>query len=772
MKDSSSSYHEEDVKSFLQKPRPLFNSSFGTGDAYATFATQAANIPGDILFQSIYANKIAGFYGLRATTVFTIVVNATRFQQGRYMFCFTSTAGANGTTTGGAAWITAHNNTLVQRTQLPRVEIDLNCDSQAVLKVPFVSAYNMWPIHSSTGQFSIGQVQMFPYSPLNAPIGSQTASFTVYVHFEDIELFGPAAPQSGTTTREQNSQKVGPVQSVTANIARAANIWKPVPVLSAVASQVSWVADALSRTAAVFGWSKPLNAGAVCRVNRVPGAYSGTVDNTDTALPVSLSVKNEVEVFPGFSGTDVDEMDFSYIASIPAYFNTLTWTTGLTYGSALGTTIALLPSTFQSTRSLIGPSIMTDYAPVAYVSSFFNNWRGGFHFKFKFVKTEFHSGRLAFCFYPEPPGATPIITFLGSDYVHREIVDIREANIVEFTVPYVNIQPWLQVNNPMGYLQIWVVDPLVAPSTVASTVTILCEVSGAPDFEVAVPGSFTNRQMVYNAVPQCGEPCAIPQSGEVENDCRIVDGYIGNSSVTFDNYSNAAAAVGERISSFRTLLKSASWVGYSALGPTTPSATTVYQNISTLPFAIPITNNTSTTGFNSINGDLYSSIASCYGMSRGGVRVRYLLGGLTQSTTTAVPVVPAVFSATLSTAQATTGAVTDWSTANTIGIFNPNAMSNTVLHNFVDDKIIELQVPQYHTLHSRPNAIHIAGTGFPYNITAGAPTTNLQLTTYTKDRFASYILARSGADDLNFGQFISIPPLTANSGNFTGTNQF
>lgn len=692
------------------------------------------------------------------------------------MLCFTSSAGAPTTNVNVNLWLLSHNNTLWQRSQLPRIEVDLNCDTQAILKIPFVSCYNAFPIQQAlTSNYAIGQVQLFPYSALQAVTGSQVANYTIYTHFEDIELIGPAAPesaltpQSGYTSREQNSQGIGPVESAAVAVGRAANIMLPVPTLSAVALPLKWVSNIVARTANVFGWSKPVNASHVMKVNRVPGPYSGTVDNSDNALPASLSVDNQVSVLPGFAGTDVDELDFSFVASIPSYFNQFTWNTADGVG-AQKINITLNAAAFFQTRSLLNANC-NDYAPVSYVAHFFNNWRGSLVFRFKFVKTEFHSGRLSFAFYPLYPGAPATITYAGSDYLQREVIDIRESNIVELTIPYMSVQPWLQSNNSFGNLVVWVVDPLQAPATVAQSIIVLCEVAGGPDIQFAVPGTNVALTPVLAAVPQANfefsqpipedppkEPL-VPQGAR--NDCEIVDTCIGTSTVTFDNHANASAAVGEKITSFRTLLKSASWMTYQQGGVTSPlAANAPAYTLTALPFGLGVWYNTATgSSNNSVNADLYTSIASLYGLSRGGTRLRYLIGGIVQRGIVTPATTPTNYGCASTSAIALTGTVTDIIAPGAATAFVPQAVPNLVLHNLVDDKIIEVQVPQYHTMHSRANAFHMVGPLVPYSVSSGAPSTNLQLVTYTRDSFVTFAAARSGADDLNFGQFISVPPM-------------
>lgn len=753
---SSATNVDESIKAFLAKPVIFMQGVFNNTDTVSTFSGK--NIPRDIISSSgtLFSNKLDGYYGFRATTVLTMVVNATRFQQGRYMLCFMSTAG--GLNAGPSNPVLVHSNTLTQRTQLPRIEIDLNCDTQAVLKIPFVSTFNMFPFQNINiaGLYDIGNVQIFPYIPINSVSGSTSAYFTVYAHFEDVELIGPAVPQMAPlpTDIERNSKQAGPVSSVLTNFTSAINIWNDVPLLSSYTRSAAWVTDALARTADIFGFSKPGNLDKPMRVNRVPGVYSANVDNLDQALPMSLSVKNEVAILPGFSGTDVDEMDFSFIATIPAYVQTIIFQTGV----IPGTNILNFPVAPPAAATRTGTSGITiyDFTPVGLMINLFDLWRGSLVFTFKIVKTEFHSGRLSFSFLPQQPNATAVGTNVsGTQYINREIIDIREANIVTLTIPYMSVKPWLKQGEATGFLQIHVVDELMAPTTVASSISIIMEVSGGPDIEFAFPKATNILTPVFHATPQMAEFYQAEPEMErlqISNACVLVNKTLGSSTLSNDKMSSASACIGERISSFRTLLKSTNWMTFTA------GNNAAFNQLDIFPFSVQGFYDAATPVGPQLTNDLYTLLSGMYGLCRGGVRIRLLLPRTSTNVISNVPSLSYVYPA------ATMPNIVIGST-NSGAIFAP-PLSPIVLHNTSDDKIIELNVPQYLDVHSRATSTTFspgsaAFTGEPL------PAVRVML----KDSWPALLIGRSGSDDCNFGQFISIPPLT-NLGPGTGTGMY
>jgi hypothetical protein len=755
---AATTQEEEGVKSFLGKPHIIQNGSFNQTDVVSTFP--GLNVPGDIVAAPIYANKLSGYYGFRATTVFTLVVNASRFQQGRYMLTFCSTAGA--VTSGGVNdWVSSHSNTLIQRTQLPKVEIDLNCDTQAQLKIPFVSGFNIFPFQTSSvaSLYNIGVIRLYPYVAISSSAGTSSADYTLYAHFEDIELVGPAQPQMGKKTvsyseKEQKHPATGPISSFLVKTTEAFNIWADVPLIGAYATTASWLSDALGRTASIFGWSKPLLLDAPCRMMIQPALYANNTDNLDTAIQLAWTSKNEVGVFPGFSGTAIDEMEFAHLASMPVYNRTIAWSNQARGANLLELGVGPPP---PGTRTGVSTTIF-DYSPLSFLgSNYFTQWRGSLVYTFKFVKTEFHSGRLSISFMPAHATATtPSTAASQTDYVQREIIDIRETNTVKLTVPYMSWQPWMRTGQTTGALVVNVIDTLIAPATVNSTISIILEISAGPDFEVATPSIHPNLSPIFGVVPQMEEP---------RNDCALVEKTIGSSTLTNDNYASASCSIGERINNFRSLVKAVFWMNVNSATAATPFPTG-WNAVITWPYYFDASFDTATIANQSptFTPDLLGCLTSWYGLSRGGVRYRFVYSLGTETNTANALVVTTSTNSFFNGTRSAFGAFK----ANS---FDPINSASAALANVDRNGLVEIQFPQYSDTHSRINANALLPPNT--NVPASQPGySGINATTYQKGATNTALLVgRSAADDFNLGQFISIPPLCALTTN-TGTGGY
>jgi hypothetical protein len=579
------------------------------------------------------------------------------------------------------------------------------------------------------------------------------------MHFEDVELISATVPQSGRmmsrksqSESEQSSKGIGPLQSSLIKVSQASALFKPVPMISSYAAGLSWLADIGANAAGVFGWAKPRNLDVQQKMLRetMPGIYQ--TDVSDIGQVLALSSRNAVDVMPGFSSTDVDEMDFSFIATTPAWYSSATWSTSDSIGATL-LTLPVSPGFYQSSRILLGGVVVNDYSPVAFVSDYFNYWRGSMVFTIKLVKTEFHSGRLAIAFYPSETALSVAPDSLAlSQYAHREIIDVRESNEITFKVPFVSSTPYRPCRGevaPTGYVKVYVLNSLAAPEAVSSSCTLLLEVAGGPDIEFAVPQTNTNAG-VLAATPQSGQM----MSKSTPDVCRIEDTTIGCSTAQDDHSINASACIGEKITSFRTLLKST--------GNLTPAAVVpaAAKYLSIRPYLASVYYNSLTTPFSNQVGDLYSTLSMIYGMARGGVRLKVLTDA---TVNTSYPSVAYLDHLPAGSGYASSGI---WSLdATAVGgassIMNRfNGAPLTLCHTFAN-QCSEFAVPQYSRYHSRATFDNMANA----NIPAMASDSNLGDRSFVTffvpgpTEFNEPQVYRGGSDDINFGVFISIPPM-------------
>lgn len=711
------------IEDFLKKPSRLASGSLSATDSGKLFEIDP--------FLSLYnttqkGGKLRGVYLFRADVVITLQINAVRFQAGRYILAFIPSFG-NGDTTWSNYKYRMHTANLTTVTQLPHVEIDLAQQTHVTLRLPFVSVYtHLIPGQTtSTSPLTFGSLFMVPYWPLIPGSADNTAPYTVWGHFDNIELGSVALPQSGYTIgqKEARAMGVGRVSAVAAKIAKSATVLGAVPMLAPATSVVSWLADLTGQVARVWGYSKPMVQNAPSRMHRSILPYAQNVDQSVTSQSLALVSDNEVVINSGVSGTAIDEMSFDFIKGVYAFSGNLSWTTLLPADSLLGT-FAHNPSTYSYA---FGKGVTM--VPVAFLQTFFRMWRGGLKFRFKLIKTEFHSGRLRVSYSP----GYQVVPTLGSvsdlDILHQEIIDIRDTSEFEFVIPYVSPELYTRSGTASGALFIHVLDPLVAPSTVSSTVPILVEVAGAPDLEFAIPEN--TKYEPYSPV--------VPMSG------YTISPAVNLGAASGDNNKPAAIAVGEKITSFRQLLRKFRPIAETAFVYTAGQTLVVHPFMTSL-----VTQTVSNTGplvRGEAYADEYSLVSQCYGVASGGVVVR--IGPLVPGSTYAVK---------LSEDSTTTNYL--WYTASR---FNTDGI-RTMTYAGVEG-ILDYVIPSYNRLIARQ--VHKQATcGGTLSQVSANGTNGLRIEVQNQSNNGSYefgTISRTFGEDANFGFFLGVPPLVLQS---------
>jgi hypothetical protein len=748
----------QDIISFLAKPIVLASGTFSTTDTYSFLNNYSMPYAAFTASQGlVWTQKLAGIFGIRMDMRFRIVVNANRFQQGRYCIGWVPLAAplTSVSTFKEIAFNNSHMATLVQRTTIPHVEFDLCDDTTAELVVPYVSSRNFYEMNSvlsTTNNYALGYLNVYPYSPMVSPAGSTTAGYTLYVSLENVKLFGAASAQSGLRGKKIRDHEVsnkanGPISSISSAISKGFKEFEKVPLISSFAGQVSWIADRVTGVASIFGWSKPTQGDSLMKVVLYQGGNHNCIDGDSDARPVSFLSKPGVTKLNGVSGTEFDEMDFSYIVRKPAWFATYTWSNA----SPSGTVLATILNT-PDQRYIVGGA--THFQPVAFVNALFMHWRGSLRYRLKFVRTEFHSGRIQIAFYP----GTSSITYVGNAaYVHRMIVDIRETPEIDFVVPYISAGAYTVGNT--GAIVISVADALVAPAVVSASVTILAEICGGEDMEFAIPQNFNYTPRVFT-----------PQSGLNVDKLTVMN--IGSTTVTANPNLNSAVAVGDKVSSFRAYLKRYHPITSNNYGITS----TVLQNGSSYNInvdGIPgIGNGAPPTDY--FRADLTATVASCYAIWRGGVRIRAVVNKnmfISTATQLNTPSMSRVYTYPAnSTGQASGSSMFFGS-----GGVEVNMNSHQQFQDLRNNAIISAEVPQYNGLVARSvvDCMFYQGAGVNYQMSSGTDgsMTNVQLGIALPLSQTSGITAiagqqlwsffRSLADDGEFGCFISVPAMTA-----------
>jgi hypothetical protein len=722
---------EQDLVDFLSKPIRISSGDFQSTDTGTTFGMFA--VLTGILNNEIYANKTKGFLGLKADVVLRLQVNANPFQQGRYVLAFIPTNGTNPNSPIAGGYLLAHRFGMQQTSQLPHVELDINCDTECILRIPFSSAETMFSLRSATlldGHTDIGVAFLRPYVSLSSVAGSTTASYTLWGHLENVELFGPTVPQmAGGSLSEIELKKsnLGPISGALTKVSKAANIISEIPLLSEFASLTSFFADIGARAASTFGFSKPLTQQPTSRIIRTTFPSAVNVDGVSHGVNLAFSEKNQLELMPGFAGSKFDEMSIDYIKSIPGYYRNIQWTTAQAADTILYNA-PMKPLEFTNGPTDNGVPL-TNMAPVAWLATMFGLYRGSFVLRLKFVKTCFHSGRIMVTFIPVDhrfplPTLTDVTTY---PYANRTIIDIREGNEATIGIPYTNNMNYLPYDQAYGYVIISIIDPLKAPATVSSTCNILIEAFGASDLEYAQPKRI-EYEPYWPTAAQMGDPCELDYAT------------IGGASITPSDIF-ARSCIGEKILSLRSLIK-----GYCPL-PELDRTVLSGNYYEFNPWCVMVCKNSGPGTVTSPDQkmDYFSYIGSVFSVMRGSV----LFYG--DSNTDVKWVARSQFAQPFQQDRVYYVATNPPPDSRAFLSCQPVAHGNTAIEGGV-----MISVPYYNSYHSIPviDAVFHT-TALPTERSHMPP----QLVSVVCNSSTSVIFSRACGDDFSFGGFVSVPPM-------------
>lgn len=523
------------ITDFLSRPIIVQTGLWSSTDITET-QLYTANFPEVLIANAMYQEKLRGFVGLRATLVIKVQVNSQPFQQGRLMLQYYPYAQYMPNR------VDLVNSTLQGRSGCPRTDLDLSVGTEVEMRIPYVSPHVYYNL--ITGQGSFGAIYLVVYSQLRDQIsGTGSVEYTVWAHLEDVDvqyptganIFTGSAPNylsiaqhiatgnftdkdmqklyknqtykkkpskifaQGGLELKQLKDNASPSAGI-GQISEGLSTLSRIPILGNMFTKPAWISAAASNIFKMLGYSKPTIQGLPCETKLRAQARMANYDGADCSHKMALSSSNEIETSAGLAGTSADEMDFSHILSIPNFWDRFTWSTDAATNSVLWDNL-VTPFKVKTYSDTILDRFRCTH--MGYVANSHTYWRGSIVYTFKFVKTQFHSGRLRISFIPfyyntDISTGTPDIS-----KTQKIIIDLRTSTEVSFTVPYISSRPWmycirpesswlgtndeLMYNAVTGIVRVEVLNQLVAANNVFQSIDVIAEVNGGPDLTFAGP---------------------------------------------------------------------------------------------------------------------------------------------------------------------------------------------------------------------------------------------------------------------------------------------
>lgn len=436
-------------------------------------------------------DKLNYFTFLRAKLNVRLVYNATPFQQGRYWMCYSPyDTQSNRGHTGYAQNLTGY----------PGVEIDLATGQPAEMTVPFMCPMSHFRLTDGEGRF--GKVIIAPIVELHSGVTPDTVPFTVFAWFSDVDLVFPTKDVVDTLEAQMGDEEAkhsGPLEVISGGVAAIAEAASSVPMLSAVATPVGWIARAVQGASAMLGLNKETSKAARTHMVNEPGQGYTHADGLDDSTVIGLQQDTGLITNFDIFGLEKDEMALETIKAKMCAVR------GVSQVQLIPWTTADLPHaqifSWQNSPSCcqeIDTGIIAA-TTLNYLASMFQFWRGSIKYRITVAKTAFHTGRLRVSYVPAKRGVvSPNTDELESCY--NWVLDLSKTSELSFEVPYANNVPWCKMlfkgegssqwnnENRTGTLIFEVLTPLKAASTaVSDQVQMTLWHAGGDDMSFAIP---------------------------------------------------------------------------------------------------------------------------------------------------------------------------------------------------------------------------------------------------------------------------------------------
>jgi hypothetical protein len=535
-----------ELAQFLSRPVLIKTHTWAQTDSFKT--TTAWN-PWYLFFNSTpIKNKLNNYSFISCTLKVKFIINASPFYAGAMCFAYCpllNLCGENIKTD-------AAGGELILYSQRPKVWIFPQTCEGGEITLPFFYHKNWLDITSAQDTQDMGTITPCLFAPLTSANGVSGTSviINVYAWAEDVKLHAPT-----TKLALQSDEFDYKPSQIASAISKGANALSRIPMIGPYMRASSTVSSKFASFAASIGYTNVPNMKEVHALKNTAYPHNSTCEVSVPTDRSAVDPKNEVTIDPRTVGLDGrDELEIAYLAGKESYIGQAV----LASSDAVDklTLVARVTPELGFNNST---NEVNQYPPMSYVSTMFKAWRGDIIFRFKFICTRFHKGRVRVTFDP-----TNNISTTVPDYttVFNEVVDIGADQDLEIRVPYSQATTFLQTNGSTtnynfvggalapsagyanGTLTMRVVNPLSGPQA-TSSIVVLVFARAAENIEYAYPNAVFNGPLAASTLTL--------QSAEVEYPASVRQVICGNKPTSGDP-NKYLIHYGESVKSLRPLL--------------------------------------------------------------------------------------------------------------------------------------------------------------------------------------------------------------------------
>jgi hypothetical protein len=551
---------------FFSRPLRIASYDWGVGNTFF----QTLN-PWTLFFQNPRViNRISNYKLMRAKLCVKFTLNGNAFHYGRIICSYNPFPDLDDFTVDRLFF----QQDVVAASQRPHVYLDPTNSQGGELCLPFFTYLNVLDIPNQDWQ-TMGEITMHSLQALKHANGAtDTITVNVFAWAEEVKFAIPTQIEPGAITPQADEYSKKPVSAIAGAVAKAAGMLANIPPIYPFAKATELGAQAVGSIATLFGYSKPQILD-VSMYHPKTKANLAATNAPEDSTKMTVDIKQELSIDPrtvGLSGDD--ELAINYIASRESFLTSFTWAVGTVQETLLFNMIVDPCLYAENSGELHFPACCFATMPFEY-------WRGTMSFRFQFVCSKYHKGRVKLVYDPtgNPSGTAEYNT------AYTTIIDISDTT--DFTIDCgwgqsTSYREHLPVENGPtqfgssaltynsisvpygnGTLAVYVVNELTVPNTtINNDIGVNVFISAGKDFEVAAPTNKFIGDLQYRTIPEAME--VLPEAGEEappeeheRMDSAPSKPETINSMALNIPTEDVANLVhfGERISSFRQLLK-------------------------------------------------------------------------------------------------------------------------------------------------------------------------------------------------------------------------
>lgn len=314
--------------------------------------------------------------------------------------------------------------------------------------LPYINVRNWLRIGKLSDFTDMGAMHMWSHDILefaNAAAGP-SVTIQVFAWAEDVKVSGPT---SELPLQSDEYEETGPISGLASNVASVAGTAAdllPAPFKPfAKATEIG--ASAVSSIARLFGFT---NVPVIDDVSAFKNLPFHAMASTEISVPfekLTLDPKNELTIDNRVAGgSGIDELAIPYLVGKRNICSLPNWASTDTAGTVIAeinvSPIIMTAPSGGSAGSAVGANTAISTVPMTLVARCFKFWRGTMVYRFKFICSQYHRGRVSIMWDPAH-GTSADLNYTEN---YSRVVDIAEEQEIEIRVPFMQPYPYLETD--------------------------------------------------------------------------------------------------------------------------------------------------------------------------------------------------------------------------------------------------------------------------------------------------------------------------------------